>query len=71
MERTAMVKSLAWGLAIVAAVGVLVGAPLLALRAQRGVHCRDHVVIVNGRRGAPIECVCIDGVLATCFEPGP
>ena len=40
-------------------------------RQLRGVECPDRVVIMRGRGAKPFECVCIDGVLATCFEPGP
>jgi len=63
-------KSLVVVLGILVLLAVLIAVPLLALRAQRGVKCPDQIVIVRGRSG-PVECVCLDGVLATCFEPGP
>lgn len=69
-RRAGVLKSAALVLGILAALAILIGAPLLALRAQRGVKCPDQVLIVRGRSG-PIECICLDGVLATCFDPGP
>jgi hypothetical protein len=56
---------------ILAFVGVAVAAWLLFMHAERGVPCPDRVVILRGRGGAPVECVCVDGALATCFAPGP
>jgi len=56
---------------ILAVGGVAVAAWLLFMHAERGVACADRVVILRGRSGAPVECVCVDGTLATCFNPGP
>jgi len=64
-------KPLVWALTIMVALAALIAVPWLALRTQRGVECPDRVVIMRGRGAKPFECVCIDGVLATCFEPGP
>jgi len=55
----------------VVVLGIVVAVSLLALRTQRGVECPGTVVIVRGRGGQPLECACVDGVLATCFESGP
>lgn len=33
--------------------------------------CATGVVIVEGPHGEKIECVCVGGVQAACFEPGP
>jgi hypothetical protein len=63
-------KYLAAALAVVV-LGILVAVSLLALRTRGGVECPGTVVIVRGRGGQPFECVCVDGVLATCFESGP
>jgi len=63
-------KYLAAALAVVV-LGIVVAVSLLALRTQRGVECPGTVVIVRGRGGQPLECACVDGVLATCFESGP
>jgi len=52
-------------------VGLLIALSVLSLRSQRGVRCPDQVVIIRGRDAGPVECVCIDGRLATCFAPGP
>ncbi len=51
--------------------GVTTAVAMLAARAQRGVRCPAQVVIVRGRTGEAVECVCVDGVLAGCFAPGP
>jgi hypothetical protein len=64
-------KIFVWALAIVVGLGLLIGVPLLALRAHRGVKCPSQILIVRGHNGEPVECVCLDGVLSTCFEPGP
>jgi hypothetical protein len=64
-------KILVWALAIVVGLGILIGVPLVALQSHRGVKCPSQILIVRGKSGQPIECVCLDGVLSTCFEPGP
>lgn len=56
---------------IVIVLGIGVAAWLLSARTQRGVQCPDRVMIFRGRGAAPLECICVDGVLATCFAPGP
>ena len=33
--------------------------------------CTENIVIVKGADGRPLECVCIDRAIATCFNPGP
>jgi hypothetical protein len=33
--------------------------------------CAGPVVMLKGLQGEPMECVCIRGVMASCFEPGP
>ena len=33
--------------------------------------CTSSVVIGRGPHGEPVECVCVEGVISTCFEPGP
>jgi hypothetical protein len=32
--------------------------------------CTTGVAIIEGPHGEKIECVCVGGVHATCFEPG-
>ena len=63
-------KRLAWALAIIIAVGLLAAVSLLPLRSPTGVECPASVVIVRGRGAALLECVCANGVLSACFEPG-
>ncbi len=33
--------------------------------------CTSSVVIGRGLHGEPVECVCVEGVISTCFDPGP
>lgn len=33
--------------------------------------CAGRVVMLKGPQGEPMECVCIRGVMASCFESGP
>jgi hypothetical protein len=64
-------KQLLWILALLTLLGVLIAVPVIARRQQPGPDCRDRVLIVKGAHGEPLECVCIEGTLATCFSPGP
>ena len=58
-------------LAILVVLSVLALVPLIARRTQPAPDCTSRVVIVKGRHGEPVECVCVGGTLSTCFEPGP
>jgi hypothetical protein len=49
---------------------VLTG-PVVARLARTRTDCASSVVLVKGPRGQTLECVCIEGTLATCFTPGP
>lgn len=56
--------------------GLLVLAALMAVsvvtrRMPQGSDCTERIVILRGPHGQPVECVCIEGALATCFNPGP
>ena len=62
-------KLIAVGLALVLVL-VFVGLALLSHRSRHVAQCSGRIVIVPSR-GGPLECVCEDGVLATCFKPGP
>lgn len=58
---------------------VLTGLVLLAMalavqvigRTRSAPGCTSSVVIGRGPHGEPVECVCVEGVISTCFEPGP
>jgi hypothetical protein len=63
-------KTVGWILAVLFGFALLL-VPLMASRAQRWPDCKGHVVMLRGPHGEPIECVCSDGVMATCFAPGP
>ena len=40
-------------------------------REQPPADCRSRVVIAKGLHGEPVECVCLEGLISTCFNPGP
>jgi len=63
-------KRVGWALAILIALGLLGAVSLLPRRSPRGVPCSSSVVILRGRSGEPLECVCSDGALTACFAPG-
>jgi hypothetical protein len=66
-----MLKIIAAGLVVVVAVALL-ALVALSYRSRRvPPQCSARIVIVPTPRGAPLECVCDAGVLATCFSPGP
>jgi hypothetical protein len=46
-------------------------AALIYGRAQQWPACGSQVVILKGPAGQPLECVCFQGSLSTCFDPGP
>lgn len=50
---------------------VLVLAVFLVARPTPSAGCTGRIVIVKGADGEPLECVCAEGALATCFKPGP
>jgi len=57
-------------LALLVIVATLLAVPLVAHRAPAP-DCVNRVGTLKGPGGAPIECVCINGTLSTCFNPGP
>jgi hypothetical protein len=64
-------KRLAW---VLVPLGLLVMALFwleLASHRRPSPDCSGRIVIVPGPRGMPMECVCDEGRLATCFNPGP
>lgn len=62
-------KLIAAGLALVLVL-IFLGLATLSYRSRRVAQCSGRIVIVPSR-GGPLECICEDGVLATCFKPGP
>ncbi len=58
---------------------VLAGLGLLVIALAVGVarrppparDCASSVIITRGPHGEPVECVCVNGTVSTCFEPGP
>jgi hypothetical protein len=63
-------KPLAW---VLASFGLLVVVFFLlevAIQRRPSPDCSERIVIIPGPRGMPMECVCDEGRLATCFNPG-
>ena len=49
----------------------LLAAPLIARHEWATPDCASRIVMVTRPDGSPLECVCLDGALSTCFNPGP
>jgi hypothetical protein len=64
-------KLLAGLMAALALLAVLLAVPVMMRRTTAAPDCSSRVVILRKPSGEPVECVCVDGVLATCFNPGP
>ena len=63
-------KTLGWVLTgLVLLVVVLAMQVMGRTRSMSG--CTSSVVIGRGPRGEPVECICVEGVVSTCFDPGP
>jgi hypothetical protein len=58
-------------LTLLLVIAVLLAVPLIAHRARPWPDCVGQVVIVKGPAGRPVECVCVEGTLSMCFDPGP
>jgi hypothetical protein len=63
-------KALVWGLLSLPA--LVAGLSWLGVTPHRpgSLQCSGRIVIVPGPRGMPLECVCEEGRLSTCFNPG-
>lgn len=64
-------KYLVW---ILLSLGILVVAAswlVVVPRHRPASECTGRIMIVPGLLGEPLECVCDEGRLATCFTPGP
>lgn len=57
--------------AVLFVLGVLLAVPVIAHRAHPARDCRSQIVTMRTPHGQPVECICIGGVLSTCFSPGP
>jgi hypothetical protein len=64
-------KLLAGLMVALALLAVLLAVPVMKRRTSAAPDCSGSVVILRKPSGEPVECVCVDGVLATCFNPGP
>ena len=64
-------KRYAWILMLVGVLAIVGTAFQFAPRRVTEHTCPSRIVITKGKDGAPLECVCAGGVLASCFGPGP
>ncbi len=64
-------KVYGWIVAFLAVLALAGTAFVLAPHHHPVPDCAGRVVTLKGPHGEPVECVCIRGVMATCFEPGP
>ena len=71
LEDTENTMKLVGGILAFLFVMTVVLAALVTYRARPWPDCVNHLVIVKNAAGRPLECVCFDGVLSTCFDPGP
>lgn len=63
-------KLYAWLLAVLGLCTMVVAVFALTPHKLSSPDCSNQIVIMRGRDGAPMECVCLGGVVASCFEPG-
>jgi hypothetical protein len=63
-------KPFGWMLAVLVVLAALLAVPIVARRSAPP-DCAGRVVIVTGPDRQPLECVCVNGALSTCFNPGP
>ena len=64
-------KQFWWMLAVLVVLSGLLMAVVAVPRGRGWPDCTSRVVLSRGPHGGPVECVCIEGRLSTCFEPGP
>ena len=63
---------LAFGMVVLLLIlAVVLAVPLVAHRQAPVSDCASRIVTVKRNDGRLIECVCLDGALSTCFDPGP
>lgn len=60
-----------WWLVAGLAVLVAVLAVQVMGRTRPSPGCSSSVVSGRGPHGEPVLCVCVNGVMSTCFDPGP
>ena len=59
-----------WIVGILVVLALVGTAFVLASQKHSAPDCAGRVVMIRGLHGAPLECVCVQGVIASCFEPG-
>ena len=59
------------GFVFAAVMALLAVATVRAPLGRAPEQCSGRIVIVRPPRAEPVECVCTDGVLTSCFSPGP
>jgi len=64
-------KRYTWILVVVGILAIVGTAFQLAPHRVPERTCPSRIVMTRGKDGAPLECVCANGVLESCFGPGP
>ncbi len=64
-------KHFIWTVALLAGLVFLLGAWFVAQGTHSPPDCPRRVYMITGRDGEPLECICAEGAMATCFKPGP
>ena len=65
-------KLVAGILGVLVLLALVLALSVLGHRARRPwPDCTGRIEIVKRPNGRPLECVCVDRVIATCFAPGP
>jgi hypothetical protein len=64
-------KLYVWILIMLGLLTVVTAAFALAPHKRSLLDCGNRITVLRGNDGAAMLCVCLGGVLASCFEPGP
>jgi hypothetical protein len=52
-------------------IALLLALPIVARHPRPAPDCASRIVMARGAEGQPLECVCVQDTLSTCFSPGP
>lgn len=52
-------------------IAMMLAVPIVTRGPSAPPDCVGRVVILKKPNGEPVECVCVRGVLESCFNPGP
>lgn len=63
-------KQLGWIVVILGVVAAALSLPFIGHHTYPTARCSSRVLILKGAHGEPLECVCVEGTLSSCFNPG-